>query len=66
MKRPVIYVKAKYHDELNLSEFPSSGKYPNITGMRRIYGEHANLVMCCNYLYNVDAETYEKAAQVGR
>lgn len=53
-------------DRLNLDRFPNAGPYPNITGMKRIYGggEHgAKEVRCVStgkYLYHVDVNTYNQ------
>lgn len=47
-----------------LSCFPNAGPNPNITGMRRIWGESKNhplfLVKLGAYLYNVSRDMYER------
>lgn len=45
---------------LYLDRFPNAGPRPNVTGMRRIYGPHAYLIKCGQYLYNVPREVYER------
>lgn len=65
MKRNYIYVSTKYHDDLNLSEFPSTGRYGNISGMRNLYwGKEAFVIRCGAYAYKVDEPTFNKAIQV--
>lgn len=64
---PVKYVK-----QVNISivlksrieSFPNAGPYPNITGMRRVWGESNQrklfLVMMGSYLYNVSWNIYSQ------
>jgi hypothetical protein len=52
----VVYLPVKYRSMV--SGFPNAGPRPNVTGMRKIYGKNAYLVMCGQYLYHVDRETY--------
>jgi hypothetical protein len=53
-------------ERLNLSRFPNAGPYPNVAGMKRIWGGGiygAKEVLCVQadkYLYHVDADTYYK------
>lgn len=61
----VVYISLKEGTALNLNRFPNAGPRPNITGMRRIYGKNACLVMCGGYLYNVDWDTYIRARDGG-
>ena len=62
MKRNYIYVSTKYHDPLNLSKFPSTGRYGNISGMRNLYwGKDAYIIKCGAYAYKVNQETFERA-----
>lgn len=61
MKKNVVYVPVKYKDRLFLDSFPNAGPRPNVSGMRRIYGENAFLIMCGSYLYNVSERIYLQA-----
>ena len=62
MNRRYIYISVKHHDILNLSNFPSTGRYPNITGMRKLYwGENAFIIRCGAYAYKVDEIIFNKA-----
>lgn len=54
------YIKATAHNKNLLNGCPSAGPYPNITGMRRIWGKNAIIVKCGVYIYNVSYETYKK------
>ena len=53
-------------DRNTLGRFPNAGPYPNITGMKRIWGGGifgAKNVLCVStgkYLYHVDADTYDR------
>ena len=58
----VIYVKKNEARQLNLEKFPNAGPNPNIAGMRKIYGANAFLIKSGSYLYNVDQNTYTRAA----
>lgn len=64
-KYPVKYIKKNSVSSSirgQLSEFPNAGPYPNITGMRRVWGESnlhpLFLVMYQSYLYNVSPQFY--------
>lgn len=62
-KKPVLRAEFKWFRYLSETGndgngFPSAGPDPCIAGMRRVYGDNANLVMCCRYLFNVDWLTY--------
>lgn len=64
-KYPVKYIKPKSlssEAKSALSNFPNAGPYPNIIGMRRVWGETnlrpLFLVMYESYLYNVSSEFY--------
>ena len=65
MKRNYIYVSTKYHNPLNLSKFPSTGRYGNISGMRNLYwGKEAFVIRCGAYAYKVDEATFNNAIQL--
>lgn len=65
MKRNYIYVSTKYHDQLNLSKFPSTGRYGNVSGMRNLYwGKEAFVIRCGAYAYKVDETTFNNAIQL--
>lgn len=64
-KYPVKYIKSETLTpvmERALSVFPNAGPHPNITGMRRVWGESnihpLFLVMYQSYLYNVNSKFY--------
>lgn len=64
-KYPVKYIKSNSLSpmmERYLSIFPNAGPHPNITGMRRVWGESnlfpLHLVMYKSYLYNVSSNFY--------
>lgn len=64
-KLPVKTVRTNNQALKNrLSYFPNAGLNPNITGMRRMWGESKNhilfLVKMGAYLYNVDREMYSR------
>lgn len=64
-QKKYLYVPKKYYNTLNLSQFPSTGKNPNISGMREKYwGEDALIIKCCNYAYKVDYDTFKKAEEL--
>lgn len=48
----------KNYYRLKLKSFPSAGPYPNVTGMRKIWGKEAYILWCGNYIYKVDYDTY--------
>jgi len=39
---------------------PSAGPYPNISGMRRIWGQYSYILQHGNYIYKVPAHIYDK------
>ena len=47
-----------------IESFPNAGPHPNITGMRRVWGESNQrklfLIMMGSYLYNVNWDTYSQ------
>lgn len=64
-KLPVKTVRTNNQALKNrLSYFPNAGPNPNITGMRRMWGESKNhtlfLVKMGAYLYNVDRDMYSR------
>ena len=62
-KYPAIYVTKEQAKlmHLNLDQYPNAGPHPNITGMRRWWGNDARIIRCGNYAYHVPADVYEKA-----
>lgn len=63
----IIYITQKEADIQQLGErFANAGPYPNIAGMKRIWGGGdigAKDVLCirtARYLYHVDTKTYEQ------
>ena len=65
MKGNYIYISTKYHDSLNLSNFPSTGRYGNISGMRKLYwGKEAFVIRCGAYAYKVDESTFNRAIKI--
>ena len=64
---PIKYVKQSIVSpslEAHIKSFPYAGPYPNITGMRRVWGESNQrklfLIKMGTYLYNVDWDTYSR------
>lgn len=56
------YTSIKNYNTLKLYNFPSAGPRPNITGMRRCYwGRNAYIIMCGQYAYKVDFNTFYSA-----
>lgn len=46
---------------IDLSQFPSAGSYPSISGMKKLYwGRDALVVKCGVYIYKVPADVYTK------
>lgn len=62
MKRKYLYVPVSKAEYLHLEKFPSTGKYGNITGMRKLYwGENAYVIRSGAWAYKVDEATFKTA-----
>ena len=64
---PVKYAKKSSISpflKAHIESFPNAGPHPNITGMRRVWGEFNQrklfLVMMGSYVYNVNWDTYSQ------
>jgi hypothetical protein len=58
-----LSITKKRGARLGLSRFPNFHRSGSIRGMKsRFYGKDAMLVRCGQWIYNVDSETYRKAA----
>lgn len=65
MKGRYLYIPVRNYNELNLFQFPSTGRNGNIQGMRKLFwGDDAYVIKCGAYAYKVDAETFEKAIKL--
>lgn len=60
-KHPVRYCNKitlrtlKFNHYPDIENFPNAGPNPNVTGMRRFWGEDAYLVRRGQYVYNVSS-----------
>lgn len=62
MKKNYVYIPVSKAKHLHLERFPSTGKYGNITGMRKLYwGEDAYIIRSGAYAYKVDEITFRTA-----